>query len=90
MKKNAIVDLPKDFKLVLRQIRSDKADDLTMLSELLNINRARLSHIVKALRQKGLVKISNQGFGEMWVRLSSRGTKLIGSVWPETMQSSPA
>jgi DNA-binding MarR family transcriptional regulator len=87
MRKNAIVDLPKDFKLVLRQIRRDKADDLTMLSETLNIQRARLSHIVASLRQKGLVKISNHGLGEIWVRLSSRGAKLIGNVWPETMLS---
>ena len=90
MRKNTVIDLPKDYALVLQQIQEDNGGDFTMLSETLSIRHSRLSHIISALRQKGLVSVSGSNFGEMWIRLSSRGNKLVKSIWPETMLGSAA
>jgi DNA-binding MarR family transcriptional regulator len=84
MKVSSIIDLPADYTSVLQQIQEDNGDDFTMLSETLNIKRSRLSHIIDALKRKGLVKTTIADFGDVWIRLSARGSKLISGIWPET------
>jgi DNA-binding MarR family transcriptional regulator len=86
MTTNAIIDLPADYALVLQKIQEDNGEDFVVLSETLNIRYARLNHIIRSLKQKGLVRITHADFGDMWIRLSSRGGKLARAIWPDKNQ----
>lgn len=82
-------DLPTDYALVLQQINETGSDEVGVLSETLNLSRARIVHIVTSLRQKGLVLIDKTSWGDAWVRLSAKGQKLVSQLWPDAM-SQPA
>jgi DNA-binding MarR family transcriptional regulator len=77
-------DLPADYALVLQQIQETGSDELSVLSETLNLSRARTLHIVTSLRQKGLILIDRTNWGDAWVRLSAKGQKLVQQLWPES------
>lgn len=83
MSSNKLLDLPTDYALVLQQVSEDGQDEFSVLSETLNIRRSRLSHIISALRQKGLILIESSSVGDAWIRLSSKGNKLVRQIWPE-------
>jgi DNA-binding MarR family transcriptional regulator len=83
MSSHKVIDLPTDYALVLQQVSEDGSDEFTVLSETLNIRRSRLSHIIAALRQKGLILIEKSSVGDAWIRLSSKGNKLVHQIWPE-------
>ena len=83
MSSHKVVDLPADYALVLQQVSEDGENEFSVLSETLNIKRSRLSHILHALRQKGLILIDKTSMGDAWVRLSSKGSKLVKQIWPE-------
>lgn len=85
MKRNAVMDLPVDYALVLQQVSEDGQNELDVLSETLNIRRSRLMHIVGSLRKKGLILIERSNMGDAWIRLSSRGRKVTRQIWPERM-----
>lgn len=76
-------DLPTDYALILQQINETGSDEVSVLSETLNLSRARTLHIVTSLRQKGLVLIDKTVWGDAWVRLSAKGQKLVGQLWPD-------
>lgn len=83
MKKNAIIDLPVDYALVLQQVSEDGENELDVLSETLNIRRPRLMHIIGSLRRKGLILIDRSAMGDAWIRLTARGRKMTQQIWPE-------
>ena len=83
MKKANIRDLPFDYALVLQQINEDGQDELAVLGETLNIRRSRMLHIVTSLRKKGLLLIEKNSWGDAWVRLSAKGKKIVGQLWPD-------
>lgn len=87
MTSNTVVDLPADYALVLQQVREDGEDEFSVLAETLNIKRSRLAHIVGSLRKKGLVMIERTNVGDAWIRLSAKGQKLMGQIWPESVGS---
>ncbi|MCA9330503.1 winged helix DNA-binding protein [Candidatus Saccharibacteria bacterium] len=89
MKKVNVQDLPLDYALVLQQVSEDGRDELAVLAETLSIRRSRMLHIVSSLRQKGLLFIEQTSRGDAWVRLSAKGRKIVGQLWPET-QLNPA
>lgn len=84
MKKAHVRDLPADYALVLQQVSEDGRDEIAVLSETLNIRRSRMLHIVMSLRKKGLLMIEQNSWGDAWVRLSAKGRKIAGQLWPET------
>jgi DNA-binding MarR family transcriptional regulator len=76
------IELPSDYALVLQQVDENGAENFTNLAESLRFDRARLAHILRALRNKGL--IVTQGMGEdVWIRLSAKGRQLSAYVWPQ-------
>lgn len=83
MNSHKVTDLPSDYALVLQQVSEDGGDDFSVLSETLDIKRSRLAHIIASLRQKGLIMIDRTSRGDAWIRLSSRGAKLVHQIWPE-------
>lgn len=77
------IELPQDYALVLQQVDEFGEEDFDTLAESLRIDRKRLTHIITALRQKGLILI-NKTSQDVWVRLSSRGQRLMRYMWPES------
>lgn len=75
-------DLPVDYALVLQQINHAGGEDFNNLAETLEIDRNRLSHIVRSLQHKGLVMLRGSGQRGFWVQLSSKGRKLLTLGWP--------
>lgn len=78
-------DLPTDYALVLQQINESGSDEVSVLSEMLNLSRSRVVHIVTSLRHKGLVLIDKTARGDAWIRLSAKGRKLVGQLWPDAL-----
>lgn len=80
------IELPTDYALVLQQVHADGEEDFANLAETLNYDRRRLSHIIGALQNKGLVVISWK-HSDGWISLSSRGRRLVETLWsPGGMQ----
>ena len=42
----------------------------------------RMAHVLADLRRKGLMAI-DQAYGDAWVRLTTRGKRLVQRIWPE-------
>ena len=76
-------NMPADYVLVLHQVDEHGEEAFTNLAESLSMDRKRLSHIVHALQHKGLLKVS-MAQRDIWIRLSSRGQRLVATIWPES------
>lgn len=76
--------LPTDQALVLMQINESREEDLSSLSETLRLNKGKLTHIIKSLKNKGLIKIYDTA-QDTWVRISSKGDKLVANLWPDSL-----
>jgi hypothetical protein len=75
--------LPEDYAIVLLQIGEDGEDDFSDLAELMQVENQRLWHVVLALQHKGLVTIEKTAHHPSWVSLSSKGKRMLRSIWPE-------
>jgi Mn-dependent DtxR family transcriptional regulator len=78
------IQLPEDYALVLQQVEEDGEEDFANLAESLKFDRKRLSHILHALQNKGLIQMSLDGQRDAWIRISSKGHQLINYLWPES------
>lgn len=79
--------LPEDYSLVLQEVGDHGAEEMSELAEMLSLEERRLNHIIQALQHKGLV-ILNYTYGRgVWIRLSAKGRKFIGTLWPESGMS---
>jgi DNA-binding MarR family transcriptional regulator len=75
--------MPADYALVLQQVDEHGVEDFSNLAESLSIDRKRLSHVIHALQHKGLLQV-NMAQRDIWIRLSSRGQRLVATIWPES------
>lgn len=78
------VELPEDYALVLQQVDENGVEDFNNLAESLRLDRKRLVHVVRSLRSKGLICISQQTGEDVWIRLSAKGRRLMSFMWPES------
>lgn len=80
------IELPRDYALVLQTVHENGEEDFANLAETLRFDRQRLAHIVEALRHKGLIYLSrsSRAGGDAWIRLSTKGRKIMTTVWPES------
>lgn len=76
------IELPEDYSLVLQEVSSRGEEDVSELAESLHFERGRLQHILQALQHKGLILLNRSGRG-VWIRLSAKGRKFVGNLWPE-------
>lgn len=79
----ATTNMPADYALVLQQVDENGEEAFTNLAESLSMDRKRLSHVIHALQHKGLLKVS-MAQRDIWIRLSSRGQRLVATIWPES------
>lgn len=80
------VKLSDEYAIVLQQVEEAGGEDFGTLADVLRFDRQRLAHIVAALRNKGLIVLNRDGHNDMWIRVSSKGHRLIQYIWPETTQ----
>lgn len=78
------IELPQDYSLVLQEVADHGEEEISMLAESLNLETNRLNHILIVLHHKGLVCFSKSAGHGMWVRLSSKGRKILTDLWPES------
>lgn len=68
--------------LVLQQVYEDGGDEAAMLAAQMVMPRRTAMHVLADLRRKGLMAI-DQAYGDAWVRLTTRGKRLVQRIWPE-------
>ncbi len=77
------IELPYEQALVLQHINDSGEEDFTGLAYAMRVGRARLAHLIQTLHRKRLIVVRRSGYAEAWVRLSSRGKRLMAAIWPE-------
>ncbi len=77
------IELPEDYALVLQQVKETGEEDFANLAETLRIDRPRLSHILQGLQNKGLILVRRTTYTDAWVRLTTKGQRLMNFMWPE-------
>lgn len=68
--------------LLLQQVYEDGGDDAVKLAAQMGMPRRTAMHVLADLRRKGLMAI-DQAYGDAWVRLTTRGKRLVQRIWPE-------
>ena len=68
--------------LVLQQVYEDGGDEATILAAQMGMPRRTAMNVLADLRRKGLMAI-DQAYGDAWVRLTTRGKRLVQRIWPE-------
>ncbi len=77
------IEIPTDYALVLQQVGDNGEEDLTNLAETLRFDRQRLMHIIQALQHKGLIQVTQTAGRDAWIRLSSKGKRVMSTLWPD-------
>lgn len=77
--------LPYEQALVLQQINEAGEEDFTGLAAALRFGRAKLADILQSLHRKRLILVRKSSYAEAWVRLSTKGKRLMSQAWPEAM-----
>lgn len=77
------ITLPYEQALVLQQIGETGEEDFTGLAAAMRFGRAKLADILQTLHRKRLILVRKSSYAEAWVRLSSKGQRLIMQLWPE-------
>jgi DNA-binding MarR family transcriptional regulator len=67
--------------MVLLEIDEMVEDDAVSVSRALNMNVGRVVQIARDLHKKGLVIVKRVS-GELYLRLTKKGKRLMGSLWP--------
>ena len=68
--------------LVLQQVYEYDGDEAAILAAQMGMPRRTAMHVLADLRRKGLMAI-DQAYGDAWVRLTTRGKRLVQRIWPE-------
>ena len=68
--------------LVLQQVYEDGGDEAAILAAQMGMPRRTAMHVLADLRCKGLMVI-DQAYDDAWVRLTTRGKRLVQRIWPE-------
>ena len=76
------VNLTTNEALILQQIYEDGGDDVVILARQIGLSRRTAMNVLVDLRRKGLMAI-DQAYGNAWVRLTTRGKRLVQKIWPE-------
>ena len=76
------INLNTDEAIVLQQIYEDTENDPQMIARQVGMSYKWVLKIVAKLKSKGLLVIE-QTCGDLWIRLSSRGRRLVQNLWPE-------
>ena len=76
------VNLTTNEALILQQIYEDGGDDVVILAGQIGLSRRTAMNVLVDLRRTGLMAI-DQAYGNAWVRLTTRGKRLVQKIWPE-------
>ena len=76
------INLTTNEALVLQQVYEDGGDDAAILVAQMGMPRRTAMNVLADLQHKGLMAI-DQAYGDAWVRLTTRGKRLVQRIWPE-------
>lgn len=76
------VTLTTNEALVLQQVYENGGDEAAMLAAQMGMPPRIAMNVLADLRRKGLMAI-DQAYGDAWVRLTTRGKRLVQRIWPE-------
>jgi Mn-dependent DtxR family transcriptional regulator len=77
------ISLEEDYAIVLQIIDENGQEDFEYLAETLRLDRHQLANILQSLQHEKLIYITpNVPYSR--VSLSSRGRRLVGTMWPES------
>ncbi|QJU07048.1 MarR family winged helix-turn-helix transcriptional regulator [Candidatus Saccharibacteria bacterium oral taxon 955] len=76
------INLTTNEALVLQQVYEDGSDGAGSLAAQIGMPRRTVMNVLTDLRRKGLMAI-DQAYGDAWVRLTTRGKRLVQRIWPE-------
>ena len=76
------INLTTNEAIVLQQVYEDGSDNAAMLAVQMGLPRRTAMNVLADLRHKGLMAI-DQAYGDAWVRLTTRGKRLVQRIWPE-------
>ena len=76
------IHLPEEYAMILQQVDEIGEEDFEVLAESVGVDRPRLSHIIQALRNRGLLHIRYTA-QDTWISLSSRGQRLMSQLWSD-------
>lgn len=76
------INLTTNEALVLQQVYENGGDDAATLAAQMGMPRRTAMHVLADLRRKGLMVI-DQAYDDAWVRLTTRGKRLVQRIWPE-------
>ena len=83
----SINNLTPNEAIVLQQIYEDGEDDVRTLAQMLGMSAKSVVAVVAHLKKRGLVAISND-LGDLWIKVSAKGRRLIKKLWPESQNVS--
>lgn len=78
-----VVQLTAKEAIVLQQAQEEEVGDARGLADQLSMSYSSFMAVVQKLKRKGLITINN-GLGELWVKLTRKGQRLMNQVWPES------
>ena len=81
-RQSQVATLTTNEALVLQQVYEDGSDDAATLAAQMGMPRRTAMNVLADLRRKGLMAI-DQAYGDAWVRLTTRGKRLVQRIWPE-------
>ena len=76
------INLTINEALILQQVYENDGGDAVMLAAQMGMPRRTVMSVLADLRRKGLMAI-DQAYGDAWVRLNTRGKRLVQRIWPE-------
>ncbi len=84
-KKNKQMDLSVNEALILQQVYEDGVDDVDSIVEQAGMPKKVTMNVLTELKSKGLLTVIQQTYGKIIVSVTSRGKKLMNTMWPEAV-----
>lgn len=84
-KKSKQMDLSVNEALILQQVYEDGVDDVDNIVDQAGMPKKVTMNVLTELKSKGLLTVIQQTYGKILVSVTSRGKKLVNTMWPEAV-----
>lgn len=84
-KKSKQMDLSVNEALILQQVYEDGVDDMDNIVDQAGMPKKVTMNVLTELKSKGLLTVIQQTYGKILVSVTSRGKKLVNTMWPEAV-----
>lgn len=84
-KKSKQMDLSVNEALILQQVYEDGVDDVDNIVDQAGMPKKVTMNVLTELKSKGLLTVIQQTYDKILVSVTSRGKKLVNTMWPEAV-----